>query len=303
MRADYHRTKRDCHGHKSAYYAVVRQKALPATEYKLANTEMELPKPTTENTMILLGTGTSVGVPMIGCDCEVCTSSNPRNQRTRTGVAVFAPAGMFVIDTPPELRLQLVREKAPLVHAAVFTHSHADHIFGLDDLRICGLKLDSAIPLYCEELVERQIRHSFNYAFQAPTSSHRGAIPQLEFRTIDLEPFSLLGITVQPIRLMHGKLPVLGFRINNVAYCTDVSHIPDESWPLLEGLDVLVLDGLRDAPHPTHFNIEQGLQVIDRVKPRRSYFTHISHSLEHEATNARLPDGVDLAYDGLRIEF
>lgn len=253
--------------------------------------------------LIILGTGTSVGVPMIGCDCEVCSSSDPRNHRTRTGVAVRAPEGTFLIDTPPELRLQLVREKIGMIHAAIYTHSHADHLFGLDDLRICGLKLDRSIPLYCEELVEQQIRMSFNYAFMPPHSNHAGALPQLHFRPISTNPFELLGLTVRPIRLLHGALPILGFRINNVAFCTDVSRIPDESWPLLEGLDVLVLDALRDKPHPTHFNIEQSLAVVERVQPQQAYFTHISHSLEHSATNGRLPDGVELAYDGLRIPY
>ena len=254
--------------------------------------------------LILLGTGTSVGVPMIGCHCDVCTSSNPRNHRTRTGVAVKTPSECFLIDTPPELRLQLLREKIDLVHAAVFTHSHADHIFGLDDLRVMGFYLQHPVPLYCEELAEKQLRTSFNYAFSPPApNAHAGAVPSLEFRRIGLEPFSLSGITVRPIRLWHGKLPVLGFRIGNVAYCTDVSEIPQESWSLLEGLEVLIIDALREKPHPTHFSIDQSLEVVARIQPRQTYFTHISHSLEHEATNARLPDGVELAYDGLKIPF
>ena len=257
-----------------------------------------------ERQLVLLGTGTSVGVPVIGCFCEVCTSSNPKNHRTRTGVLVRAPDGNFVIDTPPELRLQLVREKVDLVRAAVFTHSHADHIFGLDDLRICGHRMDAPVELYCEELTEEQLRTSFHYAFAPPNpNAHKFAIPRLEFRRIGLDPFELLGVTVQPIRLTHGQLPVLGFRLGNVAYCTDVSEIPEESWPLLEGLDVLVLDALRDTPHPTHFGIPQSLEVVERVQPKQTYFTHLSHSLEHEATNARLPDRVELGYDGLVIPF
>jgi phosphoribosyl 1,2-cyclic phosphate phosphodiesterase len=252
--------------------------------------------------IILLGTGTSVGVPVIGCDCAVCTSTNPRNHRTRTGVAVQAPLGTFVIDTPPELRLQLVRERIPLVHAAVFTHSHADHIFGLDDLRICGHRLNRPIPLYCEEAVEQQLRAAYHYAFAPPDpDAHHFAVPKLEFRRIDLAPFELLGQRVQPIRLWHGRLPILGFRLNDFAFCTDVSRIPEESWELLSGLDVLVLDALRDEPHPTHLSVAQALEVVERLRPRQAYFTHISHSLEHEATNARLPSNVQLAWDGLRI--
>jgi phosphoribosyl 1,2-cyclic phosphate phosphodiesterase len=259
---------------------------------------------TTDRQLILLGTGTSVGVPMIGCRCDVCTSSDPKNHRTRTGVAVCAPGGTFLIDTSPELRLQLLRERIELVQGAVFTHSHADHIFGLDDLRIFGQYLDGPVPLYCEENVERQIRTSFDYAFvPIDPTWHKGAVPNLEFRRIGTEPFELLGIEVRPIRLMHGKLPVLGFRIGDVAFCTDVSHIPDESWPLLEGLDVLIIDALRERPHATHFSVGQSLEVVERVQPRRAYFTHISHQLDHAATNARLPEHVELAYDGLRIDY
>jgi phosphoribosyl 1,2-cyclic phosphate phosphodiesterase len=260
--------------------------------------------------LILLGTGTSVGVPVIGCRCPVCKSTNPRNHRTRTGVLVPAPGGNFLIDTPPELRIQLLREQVEIVHAAVFTHSHADHIFGLDDLRIFGYRLDRAIRLYCEEAVERQLRLAFSYAFDPPDpDAHHFAVPKLAFERIahrgdgTAEPFELLGQLIRPIRLMHGKLPMLGFRINDVAYCTDVSLIPAESWPLLEGLDTLVIDALRDQPHPTHFSVGQALEVIERVKPRRAYFTHVSHSLDYEATNARLPENVELSYDGQRIPF
>lgn len=254
--------------------------------------------------LILLGTGTSVGVPVIGCDCPVCTSDNPRNQRTRTGVLVTAPEGNFVIDTSPELRLQLLREKVSLVKAAVFTHAHADHIFGLDDLRIFGHRMDAPVMLYCEEAVESQIRRSFSYAFLPPyPNTHHFAVPRLQFRRIGLAPFEVLGQRVQPIRLWHGKLPVLGFRIGDVAFCTDVSEIPEESWPLLEGLKTLVIDALRDRPHPTHFSIEESLQVVERVRPKQTYFTHVGHWLDYEETNAKLPPGVALSYDGLRIPF
>lgn len=253
---------------------------------------------------ILLGTATSVGIPMLGCDCKVCTSENPRNRRTRCGVVLRTEQGNLVIDTPPELRLQLIRERIDIVHAAVYTHSHADHMFGLDDLRICGHRLERPIPLYCEERVERQIRTSFNYAFADGVDQlHQFAVPRLGFERIgpEPEPFEVLGQTIKPIRLMHGSLPVFGFRINNVAYCTDVSQIPEASWPLLEGLDVLVLDCLRWQPHPTHLCVDQALEIIGRVQPRMTYLTHISHKLEYEETNSRLPAGVELAYDGLRF--
>ena len=254
--------------------------------------------------LILLGTGTSVGVPQIGCDCAVCRSDNPKNHRTRTGVFIPAPQGHILIDTPPELRLQLLRERIKLVHAVIYTHSHADHIFGLDDLRICGHVLDAPVTLYCEEPVEQQIRRAFHYAFSTPPPGlHKFAIPKLQLRRIGQEELDILGQKVRPIRLMHGRLPILGFRIGDVAFCTDVSEIPQESWPLLDGLDTLVIDALRHRPHPTHFSIEQSLAVIERVKPKHAYFTHISHDLDHDETNARLPPGVELGYDGLRIPF
>jgi len=252
--------------------------------------------------MILLGTGTSNGVPVIGCRCPVCTSDNPRNHRTRTGVVVEAPEGKILIDASPELRLQLIREQIPLVHAVLFTHSHADHIFGVDDLRLCQYRLNRPLTLYCEEAVEQRLRLAYDYAFAEPApDAHLLAAPHFKLERIGTEPFELLGQPIRPIRLMHGRLPVLGFRVNDVAFCTDVSFIPDESWPLLQGLDTLVLDALQDNPHPTHFNVEQALAVAERLKPRQTYFTHISHKLEHEGTNHRLPPGVALAYDGLRI--
>ena len=241
---------------------------------------------------------------MIGCHCDVCQSTDPHNQRTRTGVAVNTPQGVFLIDTSPELRIQLLREKIDLVQAVIYTHSHADHLFGLDDLRLFGYRLERAVPLYCEEVVEKQILASFSYAFaQRREELHYGAVPKLELHRIGLESFEVLGQTIQPIRLIHGQLPVLGFRIANVAFCTDVSLIPEESWQLLEGLDVLIVDALRDEPHATHFGIPQALAAVERVRPKQTYLTHVSHYLDYELTNARLPSGVALSYDGLRIPY
>lgn len=253
--------------------------------------------------LIILGCGGSVGVPAIGCDSPVCLSDDPRNQRTRTGVFVPAPEGNFVIDTSPELRMQLVRERIPVVHAAVFTHSHADHLFGLDDLRICGFRLGQPILLYCEERVERQIRQSFDYAFRPAPEAGYHSVPNFAFTRIGTESFELLGSKIVPIRLIHGTLPILGFRMNDLAFCTDASEIPEESWPRLQGLDVFVIGALRDKPHPTHFNLEQALEAIERVKPQRAYLTHLSTELDYEETNRRLPPHVRLAYDGLRIPF
>lgn len=255
-----------------------------------------------ECSLVLLGTGTSIGVPVIGCDCEVCQSDNPRNSRMRAGVLVRAPEGNFVIDTPPELRLQLVRERCKLVHAAIFTHAHADHIMGLDDLRIFGFRLERDVPLYCESPVEEQLRQSFNYAFSDSPKAHRFATPRLGFQRIGAsDPFDLLGVTVQPIRLMHGKLPVLGFRVGNIAYCTDVSTIPSASDQYLRDLDVLIIDTLREEPHPTHMHLQLALNTIEKLKPKRAYLTHLSHHFNYETANQNLPDGVELAYDGLEL--
>jgi phosphoribosyl 1,2-cyclic phosphate phosphodiesterase len=255
-------------------------------------------------TFTFLGTGTSVGVPMVGCDCEVCQSSNPRNQRYRCSVLIRTPAGNLVIDTAPELRLQLLREKVKLVHAVVYTHFHADHLFGLDDVRPFPRLLGGPVPLYCAADVERKIREVFSYAFRPEAERlPAGFVPKLVFQRILEEPFTVLGQRLVPIPLIHAHFNVLGFRIDEVAYCTDVNRIPPESWPLLEGLQVLVLDALRFKPHPGHFSVNEALEVIDRVKPRQAYLTHMSHEVEHEATNRRLPPGVQLAYDGLSFAF
>lgn len=260
---------------------------------------MEPPGPPVEWT--LLGTGTSMGVPMIGCRCRVCTSDDPRNQRTRAGVAVRTSAGGFLIDTPTELRLQLIREQIDDIQAVVFTHAHADHIMGLDDVRIFGFKLKGPVRLYCEPQVESALRQAFAYAFDGRGADDQHSRPQLEFVPIGCEPFELAGVVVRPFRLLHGKTPVLGFRIGNIAYATDCSAIPDESWPLLADLDVLVIDALWEEPHPTHFNVRQALEVIERVQPKRAFLTHVSHRLDYAETNARLPSHVKLAHDGLRL--
>ena len=252
--------------------------------------------------MILLGTGTSVGVPSIGCGCAVCRSDDPKNKRTRCSVIVGLPEGNLLIDTSPDMRTQLLREQIGLVHAVAYTHEHADHLFGLDDLRLMQFYLGTAVPLYCEAHVEARIRQTFDYAFHDQAATHEGATPKLRFQTIDTEPFSVLGASVTPIRLHHGpRFNVLGFRVAGVAYCTDTSEIPQESWAKLQGLEVLILDALRHRPHVTHFSLSQAIEVARRVGAKRTYFTHVSHDLDHAKTNAELPAGMELAYDGLRI--
>lgn len=252
---------------------------------------------------ILLGTGTSVGVPAIGCGCDVCRSTNPRNKRTRSSAIAGLPEGNLLIDTSPDLRTQLLREDIGIVHAVAFTHEHADHIFGLDDLRLFPFRLGGPIPLYCEPQVEQRIRHSFDYAFGTGLQTHPGATPSLDMRPIGLQAFDVLGATVEPLRLLHGpKYQVLGFRLGNIAYCTDTSFIPDESFDILAGADIFIVDALQHRPHPTHFHIDAALQAIERVAPKQAYLTHMSHELEYDKTCAALPGGVDLAYDGLRLK-
>ncbi|MBX3424098.1 MAG: MBL fold metallo-hydrolase [Pirellulales bacterium] len=252
--------------------------------------------------MVFLGTGTSVGVPAIGCGCSVCTSGDPRDSRTRCGLVLGLPEGNLLVDTPPDLRQQLLREQIGIVHAVVYTHEHADHIFGLDDLRLMQFYLRGPVPLYCEEVVEQRIRKSFDYAFQDAAALHRGAVPQLEFRRIGLEPFCVLGAEALPVRLQHGpRFEVLGFRFGDVAYCTDVNAIPLESMERLRDLDVLVLDCLRREPHATHFGLEEALDIVQQLRPRRTLLTHASHDLGYAETNAALPPGVEMAYDGLEV--
>ncbi|MCG8648319.1 MAG: MBL fold metallo-hydrolase, partial [Pirellulales bacterium] len=174
--------------------------------------------------VVFLGTGTSVGVPALGCTCQVCQSEDPRNQRTRCAIVVRLAAGNLLIDTPPDLRSQLLREKIPIVHSVLYTHEHADHLFGLDDLRLFPFRLGAPVPLYCEPKVEQRIRKSFDYAFIDREPTHPGATPQLEFQTISSDPFEVLGVRVTPIPMKHGpRFDVLGFRIGDFAYCTDTN--------------------------------------------------------------------------------
>ena len=251
--------------------------------------------------LVFLGTGTSVGVPVIGCGCPTCSSTDPRNNRTRCGLVLGLREGNLLVDTTPDMRSQLLREKLGIIHATLYTHDHADHVFGLDDLRLFPYYLGHPMPVYCESQVEARIRKSFDYAFTAAAKEYGGGVPQLVFHPITTEPFEVLGQRVVPIRLEHGRFQVLGFRFGNIAYCTDTNRIPEESWPLLEGLDVLVLDALRPKPHATHFSLDEAVAVAHKVGAKRTLFTHMSHDLEHAATNAQLPSGMELAYDGLKI--
>jgi len=267
--------------------------------------ESPSPTATTSRRLTFLGSGTSTGVPVLGCDCRVCLSDDPRNHRTRPSVLFDLPRGRLLVDTTPELRLQLLRERVGFVHAIAFTHAHADHLFGLDDARLFPRSIGGPVPIYCEEAVEESIRRIFSYAFgDRAARIPSGGVPQVEFSTIEPgRSFEALGATILPIRLEHGRFEVLGFRVGDLAYCTDVNKIPAESWGRLQGLDVLVLDALRREPHPTHFNLDEALAVVGRLRPRRAYLTHLSHGFDHGPTEAGLPDGVHLAYDGLSLDF
>ena len=255
--------------------------------------------------LVFLGTGTSTGVPVIGCDCSVCTSKDPRNQRMRPSVLLNLPGGNLLIDTTPEMRLQLLRERVRKVHAILFTHYHADHLFGLDDARVFPKYIGGPVPIFCEEETEDTIRKVFGYAFhERALALPAGNLPKMQFERVGPGvEFQALGQTVLPIRLEHGRAAVLGYRFGNVAYCTDVSKIPEQSWPLLEGLDVLILDALRHEPHPTHFSLSEALAVVERLRPGRTLLTHLSHGLDHGPIESTLPPRVGLAYDGLTLDF
>lgn len=250
--------------------------------------------------LLFLGTGTSVGVPVVGCGCGVCTSADSRNRRSRTSVVLGLPGGTLLIDTSPDLRRQLLREGIGTVDAILYTHDHVDHVYGLDDIRPICHQLGGPLPVYCEPRVERRIRRAFDYAFEPPTSPG-GGLPKLTLHEIGTTPFDLLGATVTPLRLRHGIFDVLGFRVGNVAYCTDTNEIPEATWPLLEGLDLLVLDCLRAARHPTHFSIDEAIAVARRVAARRTLFVHMSHEVDHATVCQGLPPGMDLAHDGLAV--
>jgi len=255
--------------------------------------------------LTFLGSGTSTGVPVLGCDCRVCTSDDPRNRRTRPSVLLSFPRGNLLIDTTPEMRLQLLRERVGFAHAIAYTHHHVDHLFGLDDARLFPKAIGGPVPVYCEQETEETIRRVFSYAFHEKAAAiPAGYLPKLRFERIAPGvPFEVLGQRITPLRLEHGRFSVLGFRVGGLAYCTDVNRIPEASWPLLEGLDVLILDALRHEPHPTHFSLGEALAVVERLKPGRTLLTHLSHGFDHGPTESTLPPRVGLAYDGLALEF
>jgi phosphoribosyl 1,2-cyclic phosphate phosphodiesterase len=264
----------------------------------------------------VLGSGTSTGVPAIGCSCRVCRSSDPRDRRTRPSVLIEIVPGphdpvhmaspfsaavrSILVDTSTDLRAQALTNDVSRVDAILFTHAHADHVFGLDDVRRYNQMQKAAIPCYADAETAASLRHMFSYVFEPPRQQG-GGLPQLVlFRIVG--PFILGGVEVVPVPLFHGRLPVLGFRIGTFAYLTDCNRIPDESWPLLDGVRTVILDALRHRPHSTHFSVSESIETVARLGAERAYFTHICHELPHAETCASLPAGVELAYDGLVLE-
>lgn len=248
-----------------------------------------------------LGTGTSHGVPMIGCTCATCQSPDPRDRRLRPSVYVDVEQGPAVlVDAATDLRQQALTHGITRVNAILFTHSHADHIMGLDEVRRFNILQRGAIPGFGDAQTVADLRRTFHYIFDPPAQPG-GGVPQIDLTVVDAA-FDAVGLEVVPVPVYHGARRILGFRLGTFAYLTDCNRIPDESWPLLADLDVLVLDALRHRPHPTHFSVAEALAVAARVKARRTYLTHICHDLPHEATTAVLPAGVALAYDGLRLD-
>lgn len=251
--------------------------------------------------VIIMGSGTSHGVPMIGCRCPVCLSPDPRDRRTRAGIFVRIGLARLLIDTTPELRLQCIANDIREVDAVLFTHHHADHVVGLDDLRRFNWIMRQPMPCYGAVETLAALRRMFSYAFDhTPDSPH--SRPELALEPISHEPFFVKGESIIPIPLLHGKTDVFGFRMGDFAYCTDCSFISESSFDLLRGVKVLVLDALRNRPHPAHFNLGQAVDAARRINAGQTYFTHIAHELKHEETNRKLPPGMALAYDGLRLE-
>lgn len=249
--------------------------------------------------LTFLGTGTSQGVPMIGCGCEVCRSTDPRDQRLRASVLVEYEGLKILVDAGPDFRQQMLREDVSHLDAILLTHNHKDHTGGLDDIRAFNYLEKKATQIYCEKYVEDSLRMEYSYAFEE--NKYPGA-PEWRVHTIDERPFEIEGVKIVPIRGRHYKLPVLGFRFGNIAYCTDMNHIPEEEFEKLKGLEHFVINCVRRGHHISHFALEGALKVAEKVGARHTWLTHLSHQLpRHEELSAELPENVLPAFDGLTI--
>lgn len=248
----------------------------------------------------MLGSGTSVGVPTIGCHCDVCESTDPRDQRLRPSILVSYEGRNVLIDTTPDLRTQALRAHMEHLDAVIFTHSHADHMMGLDDVRPFNFRQKGQIPIFASPETMAAIQRGFAYIFDGGTKDSN--VPKIDARVISGAPFDLWGMEFLPVPVLHGRLMIYGFRFGNAAYLTDHSEIPETSLDLLHGLDVLFLDALRYKPHPTHSTVERSSRTVEKLAPRRTYFTHICHDLGHARAESLLPPHIRLAYDGLEIE-
>lgn len=249
--------------------------------------------------LTILGSGTSMGVPVIGCGCAVCTSSDPHNHRLRTSALLQHDDTTILIDAGPDLRTQVLRQRLSRLDAVLLTHAHVDHIGGIDDLRPFTMRHAGSLPIYGDDHTLSRVRHMFDYAFDpAPSLSTR---PSLETRLLN-GGITVGGLRITPFRVMHGSHAITGYRCGPLAYITDASSLPPETMRLLTGLDVLVINALRFKPHPLHLSVEQALAVVDELQPRRAYFIHITHDLDHATVNAQLPSHAQLAYDGQVIE-
>lgn len=252
-------------------------------------------------TLTVLGSGTSMGVPTIGCDCAVCHSSDPHDRRTRPSILIEYGGKTVLIDSTPDFREQAIRERIQKLDAVLYTHSHADHILGIDDLRPLSFRhKPNKLPLYARAEAADFIRNMFRYIFNADYKF--GGLAQVELKTID-GPVELFDARFEPIPVIHGDAEIDGFRFGSAAYLTDHSDVSEASLAKLENLDILFLDALRHTPHPTHSTVAKSLRIVERLKPKRAFFTHICHDLPHEATNATLPSNVRLSYDGMKLNF
>jgi len=246
-----------------------------------------------------LGTGTSMGVPVICCHCAVCTSDNPKNSRLRTSIMVKMEGNTFVIDTGPDFRQQMLRAKVEDIDAILYTHEHTDHIVGMDDVRAYNFFRKKDVQLYATEQVQTNIKRVFHYVF---AKDPYPGIPKIDLHTITNEPFVINGVSIQPIQVLHHQLPVFGFRFGDFTYITDANYISPEEKEKIKGTKVLVLNALRHEAHISHFTLEEALELITELQPERTYLTHISHQLGlHETIQQDLPKNVFLAYDGLEL--